>query len=136
MVLDYNTRKKGIDLSDQLCSYHSPSRKTIIWYKKIAIDLMSIAIVNSVLIYNSFRENRRDKMPILVAYETLIRRLLHVEKSLPISRPLSDNSHKLEKKIQRKRTKNRTKNDAWAVITVSEIYIRKMLKLLLLQRKK
>ncbi|CAH2084240.1 unnamed protein product [Euphydryas editha] len=97
MVLDYNTRKKGIDLSDQLCSYNSPSRKTIIWYKKIAIDLMSIAVVNSALIYNSFRENRRDKMPILVAYETLIRRLLHVEKSSAISRPLSDNSHKLEK---------------------------------------
>lgn len=59
---------------------------------------MFIAVVNSVLIYDGFRENRRDKMSILIAYETLIRQLLHVEKSSAVSRPFSDNySHRLEK---------------------------------------
>ncbi|CAK1600544.1 unnamed protein product [Parnassius mnemosyne] len=52
VVLEYNS-KKGIDFSDQLCSYQSPIRKSLIWYKKIAIDMIfSVAITNSVVVYN------------------------------------------------------------------------------------
>lgn len=35
MVLEYNRGKKGIDVSDQLSSYNNPTRKSLIWYKKL-----------------------------------------------------------------------------------------------------
>lgn len=53
MTVEYNTAKKGIDVSDQLGSYYSPLRKSLTWYKKIAYDLMfQAAIVNTRVIYN------------------------------------------------------------------------------------
>lgn len=53
MTVEYNTAKKGIDVSDQLGSYYSPLRKSLTWYKKIAYDLMfQAAIVNTRIIYN------------------------------------------------------------------------------------
>ncbi|CAH2100745.1 unnamed protein product [Euphydryas editha] len=39
-VLFYNDRKKGIDLSDQLSSYYDPKRKSLVWCKKIALDVL------------------------------------------------------------------------------------------------
>lgn len=35
-VLEYNARKKGIEVSDQLSSYYDPKRKSLTWYKKVA----------------------------------------------------------------------------------------------------
>lgn len=80
MILDYNKGKKGIDLSDQLASYYTPIRKTIIWYKKIAADLLCISIINSVLIYNEFREDS-NKLSILSGQEQIVKELLQISTS-------------------------------------------------------
>ncbi|KAJ8936250.1 hypothetical protein NQ314_012437 [Rhamnusium bicolor] len=37
VVIDYNSAKQGIDVSDQLSSYYSPVRKSLTWYKKNCI---------------------------------------------------------------------------------------------------
>ncbi|CAG4992755.1 unnamed protein product [Parnassius apollo] len=52
MVLTYNEGKKGIDIADQLTSFNSPVRKSCIWYKKIAADLLATCVVNAIVIYN------------------------------------------------------------------------------------
>lgn len=39
-VVDNNKGKGSIDLSDQMASYNSALRKTVKWYKKIAIELI------------------------------------------------------------------------------------------------
>ncbi|XP_047538573.1 piggyBac transposable element-derived protein 4-like [Vanessa atalanta] len=82
MVLDYNTGKKGIDVADQLASYNSPIRKTVIWYKKVAADLLSISIVNSLIIYNEFHPLKKEKLSILSAYEQIIKSLLVVSETV------------------------------------------------------
>lgn len=47
-VVDYNKGKSSIDLSDQMASYNSALRKTIKWYRKLAIEvLFGTSVVNS-----------------------------------------------------------------------------------------
>ena len=52
-VLFYNSIKQGIDVSDQMSSYHSPLRKSIRWFHKVAMEfLLGTAVVNAWLLYN------------------------------------------------------------------------------------
>jgi len=52
-VLYYNSIKQGIDVSDQMSSYHSPLRKSIRWFHKVAMEfLLGTAVVNAWLLYN------------------------------------------------------------------------------------
>lgn len=54
IVLDYDKAKGAVDLSDQMTAYQTPLRKTIKWYKKVAIDLiLNTAMVNALILYQS-----------------------------------------------------------------------------------
>lgn len=58
MVIDYNKGKTSIDISDQFSSYASALRKTIKWYKKVAIEIiLGTAIVNSYFCYQNVTGN-------------------------------------------------------------------------------
>lgn len=53
VVMDYNSGKTPIDLSDQMCSYSNPLRRSTKWYRKVALDgLLNIAVVNSMVLFN------------------------------------------------------------------------------------
>lgn len=74
-VIDYNDAKKGIDISDQLASFHSPLRKSLTWYKKIAVDLLfQVAIINARCIYNELTDG--PKLTVLQVQEHLVRHFL------------------------------------------------------------
>lgn len=81
MVLEYNRSKKGIDIADQLASYNTLVRKTCIWYKKIAADLISIAVINAILIYKDVNTN--NKLSLLKGYEMIIKHLVEVQEPGP-----------------------------------------------------
>ena len=52
-MIYYNGTKQGIDVSDQMASYHCALRKTIRWYQKVAIELLlGTAVVNAMHLYN------------------------------------------------------------------------------------
>ena len=47
-VVFYNQHKQGIDLSDQMSSYHTALRRSVKWYHKVAIELLlGTAVVNA-----------------------------------------------------------------------------------------
>ncbi|EFN68845.1 hypothetical protein EAG_13643, partial [Camponotus floridanus] len=49
---EYNLGKSSVDLSDQMIAYSSPLRRTIKWYKKLAIELLlNTCIVNSIVLF-------------------------------------------------------------------------------------
>ena len=49
----YNGTKQGIDVSDQMASYHTCLRKTICWYHKVVMELiLGTAVVNAAILYN------------------------------------------------------------------------------------
>lgn len=51
-VLDYNRNKRGVDSSDQFSSYYPSLRKTLRWYKKVAMELVAgTALVNAWLLH-------------------------------------------------------------------------------------
>lgn len=51
-VIAYNKGKGGIDLSDQMTSYGSISRKGVKWYRKLAIELLlGMSVVNAWVIH-------------------------------------------------------------------------------------
>lgn len=73
MVVDYNEGKASIDLSDQFSSYGSCLRKTVKWYRKVAIEIiLGTAVVNARFLYKKvtgndtsllkFREHIVDKL--------------------------------------------------------------------------
>lgn len=46
--LSYNSAKKGVDISDQMCSYYKCLRKTVKWYRKVVMELIcGISLVNA-----------------------------------------------------------------------------------------
>ncbi|CAI6376732.1 unnamed protein product [Macrosiphum euphorbiae] len=59
VVIDYNTRKTAIDLSDQMSSYSNPLRRSTKWYRKVALDaLLNIAVVNSMVLFNTITSSK------------------------------------------------------------------------------
>ncbi|CAG4955706.1 unnamed protein product [Parnassius apollo] len=52
MVIDYNKCKASVDMSDQMTAYSTPLRKTVKWYRKLAIELLlNTAVVNALIMY-------------------------------------------------------------------------------------
>ncbi|XP_039280727.1 piggyBac transposable element-derived protein 1-like [Nilaparvata lugens] len=78
VIMEYNTGKQGIDLSDQMASYFSPLRRTIKWYHKLAFEiLLNTAVVNSWIIFNKLSGK---KVQMIDYREQLIMNMLGVEK--------------------------------------------------------
>lgn len=50
-VLEYNKFMGGVDLSDRLTQPYDATRKTLVWYKKLAIYLFQHAMVNAFVLY-------------------------------------------------------------------------------------
>nr|CAI5844778.1 unnamed protein product [Callosobruchus analis] len=73
-VMDYNEAKSSIDQSDQMASYQSPLRKSLKWYRKLAIEfVLGTALVNAHIVYNQLA-NKKMKIPEF--REDIIRQLL------------------------------------------------------------
>ncbi|CAG9558383.1 unnamed protein product [Danaus chrysippus] len=101
MILEYNDRKKGIDLSDELASYYSPIRKTLTWYKKVAVDvLFGVGIVNTVYLYNKL--NQQNKCTLLQAQMDIVKKLLgiNVVQSASILTPLRSSTENTSQGIR------------------------------------
>lgn len=51
LIHKYNQFMAGVDHSDQMLSYYTCEHKTIVWYKKLAIHLFQIMLLNSYYLY-------------------------------------------------------------------------------------
>lgn len=45
-----------------MISYYSPARKSVKWYRKILFECVSIAILDSWVLYNTFYSNKKIKL--------------------------------------------------------------------------
>lgn len=73
MVVDYNQNKQGIDVSDQLASYHSCLRKTVRWYHKVMIEvLLGTSVVNAMILYNEQRRPDGKKPVSITEFRELL----------------------------------------------------------------
>lgn len=77
VILDYNRTKQGVDMSDQLASYHSPLRRSIRWYHKVVFEIvLNIAIVNSRIIFNKLT---KKNVSMKSFREAIVRYLLGID---------------------------------------------------------
>lgn len=77
IILEYNKCKAFIDLSDQIKAYNSSLRKSLKWYRKLALELLTgTALVNA---YTAHQEIANDKMSITRFREEVIKGLLKDE---------------------------------------------------------
>ena len=54
-VLAYNKAKKGVDVSDQMTSYHTALSRSLKWYRKLAFEIITgISVVNAFVLYNKY----------------------------------------------------------------------------------
>ncbi|CAH1968772.1 unnamed protein product [Acanthoscelides obtectus] len=54
VVIDYNSGKSSVDLSDQMGSYSNPLRRSVKWYRKIAFELLlTTSMVNAFILYKN-----------------------------------------------------------------------------------
>lgn len=57
-VMEYNKGKSSVDLSDQMASYNSALRRSIKWYRKIAIEIiLGTTIVNAHFLYKKINQS-------------------------------------------------------------------------------
>ncbi|XP_046406282.1 piggyBac transposable element-derived protein 4-like [Ischnura elegans] len=59
-VVEYNKFMGGVDHCDQLLSYYTCQHKSLKWYKKLAIHLFQIMLINSYILYNKFSGNKKS----------------------------------------------------------------------------
>lgn len=73
MVIDYNKCKASVDMSDQMTSYSTPLRKTVKWYRKLAIELLlNTSVVNALIMY---KETTKKNISIVDYRKRLVRYL-------------------------------------------------------------
>lgn len=87
MVLDYNKSKAAVDMNDQMSSYSSPLRKSVKWYKKLAIELLlNTAVVNARIMYMEATQNQISMVEYrknLVEFLTSEQHITQAEESTP-----------------------------------------------------
>ena len=80
VILDYNQVKGVIDLSDQMIAYYSPARKSVKWLRKVLMECINMAVVNSWVLCNRYYHgNNRRKMPLKSFVKTVAMSLLKIE---------------------------------------------------------
>jgi len=74
MVMDYNKAKGFVDISDLRNSYHSPLRRSLKWYRKIAFEiLLNTSLLNALTLFNTVTGN---KMGVTEFRENIVQALL------------------------------------------------------------
>jgi hypothetical protein len=101
-VIDYNTGKSSIDISDQMASYSSALRRCVKWYRKLVFELVwGTSLVNAYYLYSKY--SRLGKLTITEFREKVIEQMIDKHKTRVISteskqverRNSSSTTHKL-----------------------------------------
>lgn len=97
IVVEYNKYKSYIDMSDQMKSYNSCLRKSLKWYRKLALEILTgTALVNAFVAY---QEVSKNKMSITAFREEVVEGLLKLNLQQGESNVLEQESteqHRLE----------------------------------------
>lgn len=76
-IADYNKHKCSIDLSDQMGSYCNPSRRSIRWFQKLAVELiLNTSVINAFLVYTAHKRVKSKRYTITKFREQLSIQLL------------------------------------------------------------
>ncbi|XP_050063217.1 piggyBac transposable element-derived protein 4-like [Aphis gossypii] len=90
VVFDYNKAKGFVDISDLRGSYHSPLRRSLKWYRKVAFEiLLNTSLLNALTLFTTVTGN---KIGVTEFREIILKSL--IQKS-EISQISQEENHKL-----------------------------------------
>lgn len=84
LINRYNEFMAGVDHCDQMLSYYSCEHKTLIWYKKLAIHIFQVMLLNSYYLYK--RGNPSNKKSLYDYRLSVIEKLLGSPPAEPLPR--------------------------------------------------
>lgn len=100
IIVDYNTSKSYVNLSEHMTSYLSPLRKGQKWYKRLAFELLfNIAVINAWIMHNNIINKR---ISILEFRQKLIAQLTAHLNSTNVPIPRTQLTIQRHHEIQRK----------------------------------
>lgn len=86
VTMDYNRVKGGIVLSDQMIVYYSPARKSVKWFRKVLMECIRMAVVNSWVLCNRYYDgNNGRKMRLGSFVKRVAMSLLKIEDQAPVA---------------------------------------------------
>lgn len=63
VILDYNSGKSSVDITDQMGAYQTPLRKSVKWYRKLAFEIfLNTAMINARILYNETTHNNMSML--------------------------------------------------------------------------
>ena len=93
VVADYNNGMSGIELSGQMISYYSNLRKTLKWYRKVALQIIEVLLNNS---YYVFNKCTGKQMTMLTYREKIVNHLIGLTDDVDFDKVPKANFHYLE----------------------------------------
>ena len=86
-ILEYNGQMGGVDKCDQLIQPYDATRRSLIWYKKLCIHLLQLAMLNAHIVYKS--SNKEPRLSFMDFTKEVIHSLLfqHDGEASPASQP-------------------------------------------------
>lgn len=102
-ILEYNDAKAYIDLSDQLSSYATTLRKSLKWYRKVAIELLTNTTIVNAFEACNILNGYSKKTGIVEFREKLALHLLFESAPQPLTPTPPSKKHELRDIAERKR---------------------------------
>ena len=90
-IADYNKYMGGVDHTDQLLKPYEVPRKTLKWYKKVAIHFMQLSMLNSFIVY----QKGGGQKPFLGYQREVIARLIFENRNVDLEIPREENNIRL-----------------------------------------
>lgn len=78
----------GVDKQDQLMAYYPVIRKTLRWYKKLAIHIFHLLVINSHIVYNKYHEKMTLSRVRMSVIANLLPEPQQVKKTKPVDHML------------------------------------------------
>jgi len=93
IVIDYNKGKSLVDVCDLRSSYHNPLRRSLKWYKKVAIEvLLNTSVLNALSLSNKINNTN---IGITEFREKIIQIILNQSTQIISEEQESDRDHRL-----------------------------------------
>lgn len=89
-IAEYNTHMGGVDRSDQMVSYTTMQHRTVKWWKRVFFHVLSLATLNSYLVYKAVAAGPIDQQRIFrrTLVEELIENARYQRPTPKVGRPM------------------------------------------------
>ena len=72
-VIDYCKKMGGVDLSDEVSKYYTTERKTVKWWKKLFIHILTLLLTNAFIL---FRQQQHEEGSCILSHQAFLTQVI------------------------------------------------------------